>query len=291
MPPFFGTAAGTDPVFEALRLGTHPNSVAARESFEPLWAVAAPFLGTDVPRNAAAQFQQVFWEVYLAAALQSVGKRLIPRDRRGEGGPDLLQSDPEAFYEAIAVTPGATDDAVTEGEPFVARPVPDDPISLRLTSGLSAKLAKYLRYRDNGSVGPNQPFVIAINAGTVPTARLERTVPRIVRTVFPIGDEVVHLDPTTGLVTGTSHLRRSALIKKSGAEVGTSFFEAEGATGISAVLYSCVDPFNGPAELGADFILVRNPHATNHVGPQFLPRSCEFSVDGDQIRGARVPPA
>ena len=287
MPPFF-TSAGADPAYEALRLGGHANAVAARQEFEPLWAAAAPFLDSDLPRNATMQFQQAFWEVYLAAALLAMGKRLISRDRRGEGGPDIFQADPDVFYEAIAVTPGTSADRVEEAEPLVPRPVPDDQVSLRLASGLAEKLAKYLRYRKSGLAPPGHPFVIAINAGGVPSAVLERSIPRIVRTVFPVGDEVLHLDPTTNKITGVSYEYRPWIAKKSGAHVPTSFFESEGIHGISAVLYSAVDPCNVPSELGADFVLVRNPRAVNPLPPRSLPRSREFWVEGDRLRGEQV---
>lgn len=285
--PFFGLDPAIDPIYEALRAPDHPNSIRAREYFDELWNIAAPFLSVDLRTNARAQFQQVFWEVYLAATLRTLGKRLVPRANRGprSGGPDLLQLDPEVFYEAIVVSSGTGPDAVVEAAPLVARDVPDAEISLRLTSGLSDKRAAYTRYRQTSMVSPGVPFVIAINAGAVPSASRETTLPRIVRTVFPFGHEVLHFDPATWRRIGRSYTYRSALAKRSGASVPTSFFADDLARGISAILYSCVDPFNWPPGLGQDFVLVHNPQAANVLPRDLFANAREFWIEGDELRG------
>lgn len=138
----------------------------------------------------------------------------MPRKDRRSGGPDLLQRDPEVLYEAIAVGPGDGKDAVVESAPLVACDVPDVEISLRLTSGLSATRDVYVGYRQTGKVSLDVPFVIAINAGAVPSAHLEQALPMIVRAVFPFGDEVLHLD-------ASSYTHRPELIKRSGETVST----------------------------------------------------------------------
>ena len=293
MPPFFDLRAGVDPVYEALRFPDSPNAIQARQSFDQLWEAAAPFLSAEVVANARSDFHAVFWEVYLAATLRRLGKQLVPRAERDSrsSGPDLLQKSPDIFYEAVAVKPGTAADAVVEAPAGVVHRMPDPEISLRLASGLSAKLSKYIRYREDGTVPPGTPFITAINAGAVPVARIERELPRIVRTVFPIGHEVLHLDAATGRVTGSSYEHRPVLSKQSGAPVSTRFFSEPQASGISAVLYSGVDPFNCPDTAGGDFVLVHNPQATSPAPRGLLPGALEFWIEADRLRGERIASA
>lgn len=291
MQPFFDLQPGCDPTYEALRVPDSPNAVRARAHFDQLWDAAAPFLSSEVVANARSDFHAVFWEVYLAATLRQLGKHLVPRAERTSRsrGPDLLQSGPEIFYEATAVKPGTTADAVVEAVPGGARQVPDVEISLRLTSGLSAKLSKYVGYRKDGTVRPDVPFIIAINAGAVPSAGKELELPRIVRTVFPFGHEVLHFDSTTWRYVGSSYTSRSGLSKHSGETISTRFFDDTQAVGISAILCSCVDAFNWPETGGRDFVLVHNPQATNPAPRGLLPGAVEFWIEGDTLRREQIP--
>lgn len=287
---FFDVTSGSDSTYEALRAPEHPNSARAREYFETLWSTAAPFLDDNIRANARAQFHQSYWEVYLTAALLQLGIRLVPRAERGRhmGGPDLLQREPRVYYEAIALTPGATTDAVTEAPPGVVRDVPDDAISLRLTSGLSEKVRKYVGYREKRAIAFDVPYVIAINAGAVPGSRKEMSLPRIVRTVFPIGNEILQFDSSTGRSIGCSYGFRPALPKHSGASVSTCFFDEPNTDGISAILYSSVDPFNWPESIGSDFVLVYNPHPSNVLPRGGVPGAWEFWIEGDRLRAERA---
>jgi hypothetical protein len=290
--PFFDGNRGTDPLYEALRAPDDSTSRAARANLDALWGIAAPFVGADLTKSARGQFHQVFWEVYLAATLQQLGKHLVPRGERGvhAAGPDLVQRAPDVYYEAIAVTPGTTADAVVEASPGVVRTVPDVEISLRLTSGLRGKLAGYIRYRTGGVVAAHVPYVIAINAGSIPSARLEQSLPRIVRSVFPFGYEVVHLDSTTGAWVGRgTYEYRADLPRQSGPPVPTAFFDDDSSCGISAILYSCVNAFNWTDSPGADFVLVFNPRAINPLLHGHLAGTREFWVEGDRLRGEVVP--
>ena len=268
-----------------------PTSIRARQHFDELWSAAAPFISTDQRSSARAQFHQVFWEVYLAAALLELGKHLVPRERGPSiAGPDFVQRNPDVYYEAIAVQSGTGTDAVVEAAPLVAREVPDEQISLRLMSGLSEKVKKYTRYTDSNVVRPEVPFVIAINAGAVPSGQRESTLPRIVRTVFPFGYEVLHFDPTTQRCVARSFTStsRPALVKQSGATIPTSFFDDKDSAGISAILYSCVDPFNWPSRPGRDFVIVHNPNSRNPLQRGLLANTWEFWIDRDDLRGEMV---
>ena len=259
----------------------------ARRDFDALWATAAPFVAPDLRESARKQFQPVFWELYLAAALQHCGVRLVDRAERGlqAAGPDLLQREPAVYYEAVAVTPGVGADAVREPVPVPgkAQDVPDAAISLRLASGLREKVMRYTSYRNDGVIPADAPCVIAINAGAVPGATGESSLPRIVRTVLPFGHEVLHFDWSRRQCVGRSFEHRAALMKRSGASVPTSFFDQPTVACISAVLYSAVDPFNCPATPGEDFVLVHNPQAAIPLTHGQVPASCEFWVEDDRL--------
>ncbi len=282
---FFRGAKGLDPTYEALRAPDNVNSALAREHFDALWQEARPYLADEIRANGRTQFQQVYWEVYLAATLLRQGVQLVSRKQRTQksAGPDLLQRDPDASHEAIAITAGTGLDRVTEAPVGEAREVPDAEITLRITAGLAEKVRKYNGYRRSGLLPIDLPYVIAVNAGSVPSASKETELPRIVRAVLPFGWEVVQLDATTGRIAGRSYQHRPSLEKRSGALVSTQFFETTEAVGVSAVLYACVDPFNWP-ERGSGFVMVHNPRAKNPLPRGLVSGAREFWVDGDALK-------
>lgn len=282
---FFGEDKGLDPDYEALRIPDQADSILARRHFDELWRAAMPYLADEVRANARAQFHQVFWEVYLAATLLKQGAQLVPRAERGPRapGPDLLQRAPSAYYEAIAVTPGTGIDQVTEARVGEVRDVPDADITLRITAGLIEKVRKYHAYLRDGVVPLDMPYVIAINAGSVPSASKEMDLPRVVRAVLPFGWEVIEADGTGRGTGGRSYQYRPSLVKRSGALVSTRFFEQEETVGISAVLYACVGPFAWPKK-GSGFVLVHNPRGVNPLPHGIVPGAWEFWVEDVVLR-------
>ncbi|HZF12201.1 MAG TPA: hypothetical protein VFE33_25725 [Thermoanaerobaculia bacterium] len=275
--------AGTDEVYESVRMEINSQCREAKSFLQSLWTRAEAYLDSDLSLKITRDFHQRFWELYLASALLDAGLPLLPRkSERVMAGPDICISiGPERriWVEAVAVSPGTGPDAVQEATPGVAQDVPDDPIKLRLLNAFDEKYRKHSAYLKKGVVCPSDPYVIAINAAMVPSAMLEREVPRIVRSLLPFGHSVIHLDRESLKAVGSGHRYQGTVTKLSGAEIPTDAFLNSTFGSVSAVLYSWVDAFNHPDELGADLLLLHNPLALNSLDLGFLRRGHEFWVE------------
>jgi hypothetical protein len=275
--------AGTDEVYEYVRTEVNTQCREAKSFVESLWARANTYVDPDLPLKMPREFHQRFWELYLASAFLDSGLPLVPRrSERVVAGPDLcvsMRPETRIWVEAVAALPGTGPDAVHEGTPGIAREVPDDPIKLRLLNVFDEKCRKHASYLEKGVVGASDPYVIAINAAMVPSAMLEREVPRIVRSLLPIGDGIVHLDRRSLKAVGSGHKYQSSITKLSGGEVPTDLFLDCRFRPVSAVLYSCADAFNHASETGAELLLLHNPLALNPLELGFLRRGREFWVE------------
>jgi type I restriction enzyme S subunit len=175
-------------------------------------------------------------------------------------------------------------------EKGVAHDVPDDQIKLRLQSALVNKLQKYNDYRLRGWIGAADGYIVALNAARVPCAMLERTVPRIVASVFPIGIEVVHLDRETLRTVDVTYQYQDSIQKKVGKSVPTTSFLNEAYKGISSVLYSHADAYNRPTNTGGDFVVVHNPLADVPLSLGLLKKGREFQANLNDPRVLKVHP-
>jgi len=282
---FFDFVEATDPWF--LNIASRSNLVEmdAYDYVEALWASNQPYLDRSLPRRATTQFQQAFWELYLADILRASDLDLCKRSGRryARKGPDFQLGNVTAWVEAVAVTAGTGTDAVVDSQPGIVSSVPDDPIKLRLLNGIYEKLRKYRRYRESNIVLDSEPYVVAVNAALVPSASLELDVPRIVRVVFPLGFPTVTLDKGSGHVVDQSYSYVCEARKASGAEVPTDLFLSDTSSGISALLYGCVDPCNRPSEQSTSLLVVHNPKATTPILRGFFPNAREYWMENDQL--------
>lgn len=271
---------GTDEVYRALKDEINSRCQEAKMFVEELWRRTHNYLDPDVLVELPIQFHQRFWEIYLAASLIDIGLQLEQRPRRD--GPDLCiktTSESRIWIEAVTASSGQGNDAVQEAESGVVRDVPDDQIKLRLLNAFGEKSKKYKSYREKNWVGPKDPYIIAINAAQVPSATAEREVPRIVRALLPFGHQVLHLDRKTLEVVGTSHEYQGGVIKASGTAIETTSFLNIEYSGISAVIYSCVNVFNHPTEISRALLLFHNPLALNPIPLGFFKKGYEYWVD------------
>ena len=275
---------GKDPVYCAIKDEINPRCQEAKIFVEDLWGKTYEYLDSDLPKEIPDQFHQRFWEIYLAASLVEAGLDLqhsISRD-----GPDLcIKADngSKVWIEAVTATPGQGNDAVQKSELGTVNDVPDDQIKLRLLNAFAEKNKKYNHYRTKNWVSSEEPYVIAINAAQVPSARLEREIPRIIRSLLPFGFQVIHLSRQTLEVAKTSHEYQGEVIKSSGTEIETTSFLNPEYAGISAVIYSGADAFNYPAEISKELLLFHNPLAINPLPFGFLRKGCEYWVDEQRL--------
>ena len=289
-PSFFRPAVlAVDPVYAAVRDGEADFAREARGVVESLWRAAAQYVDADIQQKAAVSFHPHFWELYLAACLLRDGMRLVPRSRRGlrDRGPDLQMEQPPVWIEAIAPTQGTGPDAVTDGIPGMVRDVPDDGIKLRILSAIQEKFEKFEHYVRNGTISSSDPCVVAVNTGMVQKMWGDREVPRIVRSLFPFGHEVIEISRRDGRVVGRRHEHTPAVIKQNGAAVPTTGFETPGWARISMVIHSPVDVFNGTSAEGREFVTVHNPHAVNPLPLGLLKLGTEYWAEQQMLRGRR----
>jgi len=227
----------------------------------------------------------VFWEMYLAAVLLDLNVGLVPRERRRFKlkGPDFEVGQLPVWIEATAVSAGRGPDAVTEAPLGQARDVPDDKIRLRLLAGIDAKAKRLQGYLASGLVGTDEPFVIAVSGGLVPSARLESSVPRIVRAVLGIGPLTLFLDRETLETLDSRHEYEPELKKENKSSVRTDLFHVPAGDSISALMYGSADVLNQPDAVGQDLILIHNPRALNRLPRGFIRRGREYWLDGESL--------
>ena len=161
MPKLFDPPiAATDEDYLALQ---RPEYADRREFMEQQWLRFEPLADNDFRTQLGANFPQRFWEFYLACTFIDEGFDV----RSASAGPDvrITQDGRTVWVEAIAPTRGHGPDAVPEIVNGVVTRVPNEQFILRLSAAIMEKFNKYKQYRTNGTVGPDDPYVIAINAG------------------------------------------------------------------------------------------------------------------------------
>lgn len=273
-------SSGTDETYCAIKNEINSRCREAKVFTEQLFEKTHQYLDPDIVKELPGQFHQRFWEIYLAASLLEAGLSL--QHSNGRDGPDIcIQVDGESkvWVEAVTASPGQGSDAVQEAEFGTVRSVPDDQIKLRLLNAFAEKSRKYERYRGRNWVGLNEPYIIAINAAQVPSARRELQIPRIVRSLLPFGFQVLHLNRENLELTDTSYEYQGEVVKISGTEVETTSFLNPKYSGISAVIYSCADVSNYPIEISNALLLFHNPLAVNPLPIGFLKKGHEYWVE------------
>jgi len=151
---------------------------------------------------------------------------------------------------------------------------------LRLTAAIGDKYErKYRKYQRQGIIQEGDAYLVAINASTIPYACVDaQPLPRIVRTLLPIGGFQVVLDGAFRVVKQRL-TRKSSIQKQSGTAIPKDIFLRSEYEDLSAVLYSLAHPVNGPREFGKDFIMVHNPSARNPLDPRVISLGREYSVE------------
>jgi hypothetical protein len=282
-PRFFSCADPTDRAY--VRLRDSPDCRELREIVEAEWAVVADFLDPDLPRRAGGDFTGHYWEVYLASALVANGVALAARRNRPRPreGPDIGLADGRTWIEAVAARPGVGPDRVPDLVSGGLAAIPHDAIKLRLLNALDAKRLKRNAYVADDLIDANDAFVVAVNASGIPAAILEQNVPRIVSSVYPIGNEVWHVDRRTARIVDSSFEYQGHVGKVSGSAVPTDGFLSPEYAGVTAALYAWSDIWNRPPASGQEFILVHCYAAASQLPRGALPCGREYWADGERV--------
>lgn len=267
---------GTDEIYNAIRKEINHRCKEAKAFIENLWEKVNPFLDSDFSSKLPLELHQRFWELYMAASVLESDLHLVPRDSSRNTGPDICikaEHNKRIWIEAVTASAGIGADAVQETESGTAHDVPDDQIKLRLLNSFDEKHRKYIQYLRNNSVALGEAYIIALNAALIPSAHLEREIPRIVRALLPFGHQTLHFDSNSLKIVDSTYEYKEAVKKLSGTEIPTTSFLNPDYSGISAVIYSSnVDVFNYPSTLGSSLLLFHNPLAANPLPLGFLRR-------------------
>lgn len=171
-----------------------------------------------------------------------------------------------------------------------ASSVPHDLVLLRWTSAIKSKANALIGdtargkagYLQTGIVGPNDAYVIAVNAcrlrhGPFPGILGISQFPYAAEATLPIGPYALQIDSKSLQVVDRGHQYRPFLLNKNNSEVSTKLFFDPQYNGISAIW--ALD-LNGSSAIGntEPIALVHNPNATNPVPIAFLPSQTEYTV-------------
>ena len=230
---------------------------------------------TEFQRNLDARF----WEMYLTVLIGD--KYEIASSSEG---PDIeiRARDKKVWTEAVSVTKG--DPCLPDSVPELgAGAVPEEKIILRLTSALKAKLDVHQKYLDNKLLTEDEPYVIAINSAPISKVG-DSEHRRILKALFPIGDEYVTFDANTNELSESKFKYRDVVHKANGAEVHVNSFLNLDYKLVSGVIYSNKDCCNIPQDHGSELVFIHNPFAKNPIKKGFFDFGSEYygEIDGDE---------
>jgi hypothetical protein len=163
---------------------------------------------------------------------------------------------------------------------------------LRYLNSISEKYERqYANWIAKGHVSKDDAFVIAINPRNIPFEYADTEPPRILQAAYTVGPLYVVIDRTTGSIGRTgyhyrNHIEKSGkadiaskvIEKKELPKVTTGVFQDRKHDGLSALLCSRVDAANRPGEMGRDFQLTPNPHATIPLPDSFRLRGIYYDT-------------
>lgn len=280
MSDLFTVEDATDLAYISLR--DEPRHKQYRQSVEDLWVNFRPLADSQFTEAIASDFPRRFWEMYVGCTLLDAGFSVTSKD----AGPDarVATDSSPIWVEATAPDAGSGADAVPPEVLGVSHHVPEDQIVLRLRSAIWDKHKAYLRYVEKKILSPKAPYIIAINGSNVPHSKFDDQPSFIVKSVFPFGLHTVTYDRKTTEVVDQGIQHRPVIPKQSGAPVETTVFENPEYSGISAIIYSRVEAWSMPGQMGADFQIIHNPLATNPIEHGWLAVGLELWATETELR-------
>lgn len=285
---FFINSISGDDGYVTVRDHSSETTIRAKLFVEALWRQYCKHADKNFKTDAVNHFQQRFWEMYLGVTLGNHGLKISKGCAKG---PEFFvgNDNKKIWFEAIAPSRGTGKDAVpkTNFKP-VATEVPEEKIILRIRHAIFEKFKEYKEYISSKTIGTSDPYVIAINSKRIRPQTGEPPIPFIVKSVFPFGNQTIDWDVKSCTSVREYHSHRNVIFKNNEAPVSTSIFLDSNHNGISAVLYSSVDPANYPEEFGADFKIVHNPFAINPLPENFFKFGVNFWLEGTTLKSKKL---
>jgi hypothetical protein len=275
--------SGITPSPEYLALRDYPHYASMKLRAQEFWAIFEPFADSQFRAEFALHMHPRFWEMYLGAWLASNSAGLVPR--RTAQGPDfhIVRNGQDIWVEATAPDDGSGADAVPSIYGRGYDPVPQEKMVLRFTNAIAEKLVKHTHYTSEGIIGPNDPFVIAINGGGIPMTLFDEPMPAIIKSVYPFGQYSITFRADTLETLQQGFHRRNEVAKKSGSTVPTTLFLDAASKGVSGVLYSTATLWDLPPIPGHEFLYIHNLVATSPLEPNLFGIGRECVMQGDKL--------
>ncbi len=256
-----------------------PHALKVKNKIVQLWNEYEPFAHKSFLKKIQFEFHQRWWEMYLCIGL--INLEIEIDQSESDKGPDyFIPVKNKINIEAVAPTPGNTDEKVPD---FVTNGVIDFPKKeclLRLSQALADKGKKFIEYISKGTVGKNDINVIALSSCALNQFGSLLDFPHPVPLSVLVGAGNLRIskeNPYSGSQKNTTAYRYS------GAPVDLCFFENRKFNIITAVLYSNLDPVNAPESPEKTFQLFLNPNAINQ-----LPKNCGlFKIETWQLQSSK----
>jgi len=275
----FTGGKGCDPAYNGIAENDHIEAIKGKKFCLELWKCFEQYADEHFVNEIKIDFHARFWEMYLTCTFWESGLPVFcPKP-----GPDLLLSYDQLSIWVEAIAPNNGSDSSEDQVPMYksgnAQKVPNEKIILRYRSAIEEKSKKYHGYINNNIIAKGDSYIIAVNGCKVRSARVELDPPRIVRSVFPIGDKHITIDKHTGNTIDTGFCFKKLISKASGAQVPTDIFLDKKYSHISGILFSVSDCCNRPDINGHDFVFIHNPTAENPVPYGFLKIGREYIAE------------
>ncbi|KAF0105080.1 MAG: hypothetical protein FD144_989 [Rhodospirillaceae bacterium] len=264
--------AGLHPVYERLRDADDAGDVEQKMYLDGLWRRAQGHLDSHFKSAFAHQIHQRFWELRLTAALLDLGYSLEPG---ADGRPDFATKLPggeRLWIEAVspslgsAANPDRPADLIPNGG-FRATPV--EQLLMRYTQALQEKRDRFQNYREAGVVAEGDRCIIAVNSGGLWPYVEGVGLPRILSAVFPIGEEQITIDLTSGSTLSVEYPLRGEVVRANGAPISLTAFLHPSYACISGLISDSARVTGWRQQGNARFVSAANPTATVP-----LPQAC-----------------
>lgn len=261
--------------------------VGMRATIESMWEKYQPYADSDFCSGFAHDLDGRFWEMLLGCTIIDAGlDLLLAKDRESAGGqPDLcvIDNGHRTWIEAIAPERGEPGpDQVPELDFDRVFDIPIRQTRLRLTSAFWTKSQKIMQYIDEGIITPDDKRVIAISGCRFAMQILDDP-PLPLTSLFPVGNEVVSIDRTTGDAVRHDFQYQSEIFRDGEGIPRTAFMDTK-FSHISGVLWSRI----GIGNLSRDvrpLTMVHNPIADVPISKCWGPWDREYvaKVEEDQL--------
>jgi hypothetical protein len=283
LTPLFMDGDASDPSYVNIRDAKDGPLRSARYHCEYLWSLFEPHADSDFRTELRREFDARYWEMYLTTSLIVAGYSVTcPKP----AGPDvgILFKGRRIWFEATCPTSGRPGAPDAIGESVMGQ-VPEEKIILRYLNSISTKYKEQCAtWLEKGIVSDEDAFVIAINPRAIPFDHGDSDPPRILQAGYTVGPAYGIVDLKTMQAVGVGYQFRNKIMKASKAEgkmkseVTTGVFQSKEYARLSGLLCSRVDAANRPGEMGDDFQLAPNPHASVPLPEGFRLRGVYYNV-------------